>query len=71
MEEKIRSLLCQCRNINRQGRTKNAIFTNYDVIYRTLTDNGIVDFVAHTWTMLELGRLHGGEKVERLLGRPV
>jgi hypothetical protein len=67
MENKIRGILLNCEGIIPHGKTRRAIFNNYDIIYQALVDEGMYHFVAHTWTMVELSRLHGGEKVERML----
>jgi hypothetical protein len=71
MEEKIRYILRQCKGIKPRARRKPDILNNYDIIYRTMVDVGMNSFVAHTWTMLELAKLHGRLKVERILGSPV
>jgi len=67
MEKKIRTILLQCEGIVPHGKTRRAILNNYDIIYRAFVEEGMVHFVAYTWTILELARLHGHAKVERML----
>ena len=67
MEEKIRDILLRCEGIVPHSKTRRVIVNNYDIIYQALVDEGMYHFVAHTWAMLELARLHGRNKVEQIL----
>ena len=70
MEEKIKDILRQCQGINHRAKMRQSIVNNYDIIYRALVDDGVSGFVAHTWTMLELARLHGSVKVKHIMECP-